>query len=153
MQTLGSGLAKRCRTSRSRHISLHIHAHSSTLTPGTTKTEDDTRAISEGDNLALILRHRVVDRVFVLEIVQTRDGEAGRGGLVGVHGIVEGLALKRLIEVGNEGLGTLGRDFFIVVSTEEGAAIDGVELVQDVVDADNRPGYVLISSGEDIQPG
>jgi len=70
-----------------------------------------------------------------------------------VHGIVEGLALKRLIEVGNEGLGTLGRDFFIVVSTEEGAAIDGVELVQDVVDADNRPGYVLISSGEDIQPG
>lgn len=95
----------------------------------------------------------MVDGVFVLKVVQTRDGEAGRRGLGGVHGVVEGFGLQRLLEVGDEGLGTLGCDLLVVVSAEEGAAVDGVELAKNFIDTNDWVGRVLISSGEDVEPG
>lgn len=76
LQTLGGRLAKRCGASRSGYVSLHVHAHSGTLASRATETEDDARAIGEGDDLTLVLRHRVVNGVFVLKVVQTRHSEA-----------------------------------------------------------------------------
>jgi hypothetical protein len=95
----------------------------------------------------------VVDGIFVFEVVQTRDGEASRRGLGGVHGVVERLGLQCLLEVGDEGLGTFRCDLLVVVSAKEGAAVDGIELSKNFVDADDWPGWILVGSGEDVQPG
>ena len=100
--------------------------------------------------MPLVLRHRLVDRVRVREVVQVRDLELAPGaeGLPGQRAraevVVEGL---------DERVGALGRDLLVVVAREEGAAVDGVVAFEQLLDADELVGRLAVGGGEDVEPG
>lgn len=102
----------------------------------TAEAEDNTRAVSESDDLSLVLRDRVVDRVLVLEIVQARNGEGRGGRSSGVHCVIQRASLQGLIQVGNESISAFRRYLLVVISAEEGASVDGVEFIEQIVNSD-----------------
>ena len=63
----------------------------------------------------------------------------------------QSLIFEHLVDVSHHFVGTFGRNFLVVVTGEEGASVDGVVLVEDVVDSENFV-RVGISSGNDVQP-
>jgi len=71
LKTFCSRLVKGTSTSIRCDIALDIHAHSSSLTAGSTQPKDHPRTITESDDLSLVLGDRVVDGIFVFEIVKS----------------------------------------------------------------------------------
>src|ERR1700691_267071 len=61
------------------NIPLNIHPNSRTLTSRPTQPKHDPRSIGKLNHLPLILRHRLVDWIFVLKVVHSGDSELGRG--------------------------------------------------------------------------
>ena len=57
-----------------------------------------------------------------------------------MDGIVERLGLEGLVQVVNELVRAFRRDFLVVVAAEEGTTVDGVELLEDLVDANEFVG-------------
>ncbi len=89
------------------------------MTARTTEAEDNARAVCESDNLSLILRNRVIDRVLVLEIVQTRNGEGRGGRSSSVHCVVQRAGLQGLVQIGDESISAFRWHFLIVIPAEE----------------------------------
>lgn len=133
-------------------IPLDIQTHSRALTARTAQTEDDTAAVRELDDLALVLRHAAVDGVGVVEVDGLADGEGLAGGRGLVRGVDESALGDVLVEVVDELVCALGRYLLVVVAREEGATILGVVLLEELVDADELIGGLLVGVGDDVQP-
>lgn len=73
LQTLSGGSSELRWTGLWSYVTLDIHTDRRALTSGATQAEYDPRAVRKGDNLSLVLRHGVVNRVLVFEIVESRD--------------------------------------------------------------------------------
>src|ERR1700722_11314408 len=58
-----------------RDVPLHIHAHRRALAPRPAQTKHDARAVVKEHHLALLRRHRAVDRVRVAKVVHALDRE------------------------------------------------------------------------------
>lgn len=70
LKTFGSRLAEGSSTGIRCNIALDIHAHSSSLTAGSTQPEDHARTITKSDDLSLVLGDGVVDGILVFEIME-----------------------------------------------------------------------------------
>jgi len=153
LQTLAGGLGQRLQTSLGLDVTFDVKADGGTLASSAAQTEDNTRAIRESDNLSLVLGNRVVDGILVFKVVNLGHSEVVPGAGRSVDRIQEGARLKGLVESSNKFVGAFRGNLFIVVSAEERAAVDEIELVQQVVDADEFVGRVLVDGGQDVEPG
>lgn len=94
----------------------------------------------------------MINGILILEVVQAGNGEGSAiGG--GVNCVVQGTSGDRLVQIRDEGIGTFGRHLFVVISAEEGTTVDGIKLVENVIDSDQFIGRFLISGGDNVQPG
>lgn len=121
------GVARQfCGASAGRNVALNVHAYSRALGASAAETEDDAGAVSEGDDLALVLRHGAVDGVGVVKVESVRDGEALAGALGLVLGALERALRDVHVDRVDELLRTLGGNLLVVVAREERAAVRGV---------------------------
>ena len=84
----------------------------------------------------MVLRDAGIDGVGVVEVVCLADGERLLGRSGDVSGVDEGLTVDVLVEVVDEFLGTFRRDFLVIVTREEGTAIDFIVLLEEFLDTD-----------------
>ena len=134
-------------------VSLDIHPDGSTLTTGTRQPPDDTGSVLKGDDLSLVLADASVDRVGVVEVISLGDLEAGAGRLGLVFGTDERTGADRLLELIDKLLSGSGFNLLVVVTGEEGTTVDLVVSQENIIDADQFVGRLLVSSGEDVEPG
>jgi len=136
-----------------RKVSLDVHPDGSTLTSGTGQPPDHTGSILESDNLSLVLADASIDRVGIIKVVSFGDLEAGASRLGLVFRTNERTGFDRLLELVDKFLSGSGLDFLVVVTGEEGAAVDLVVPQEKIVNADQFIGRRLVCSGEDVEPG
>lgn len=153
LQTLSSALAELICWRIRGQIPLNVHAHSSSLATGTTQPENNTRSIAKGNHLTLIPRNGMVDGILVLEVVQTRDGELVGGRRREMDSVIQGARIQGVVQVGDESVGTLRRNLFVVISTEEGSPVDGIELIEEIIDTNELARGVCIGGGQNVEPG
>ena len=60
------------------------------MTPRPAQPKHDARSIRECNHLSLVRRNRMINRVFILEIVQPGNGEATFGRLGPMGGVCQG---------------------------------------------------------------
>lgn len=152
LQALLRGLAQLRLALVRRDVALDVHAHRRALAARPAQTEHDARAVDEAHDLALVLRHAVVDRVRVIEVVHVLDDErlARRRGRVRRAREVARRDVR--VQLVDELVRALGRDLLIVVPREERAAVYGVVLLQELVDAEQLVRRLLVRVREDVQP-
>ena len=94
----------------------------------------------------------MVDRVCVVEVGDLRDRERLAGTLRGVCGLRERSRADVFVERVDELLRASRRDLLVVVSREEGATVDGVMLLEQLLDTDELVWRFLVRECEDVQP-
>ena len=94
----------------------------------------------------------MVDRVCVVEVGDLRDRERLAGTLRGVCGLCERPRADVFVERVNELLRASRRDLLVIVSREEGATVDGVMLLEQLLDTDELVWRFLVRECEDVQP-
>ena len=67
--------------------------------------------------------------------------------------LVQGARFQSFVNVVNQFLSAFRRNFLVIVSAEEGTSIDGVEFIEEVIDADQLVGRIFIHCRDDVQPG
>ena len=139
-ETLRSLCAELCRTRTGRNVALDVHSHRRTLAASATKTEDDTGAVGEGDDLTLVLRHAAIDGVGVVEVERLGDSKRLAGALGGVLGSLEGAVGDVCVKIVDELLGALRGDLLVVVAREERATVDSVVLLKKLLNTDELVG-------------
>lgn len=70
-----------------------------------------------------------------------------------MDGVVKRAGVEGVVEMLDKSIGALRGNLLIIVSAKEGATIDRIEFVENIVDADKVIRRFLVSGGDDVQPG
>lgn len=97
----------------------------------------------------MVLADALIDRVRVVEVVRRRDSEGGLRRGVGLAG--ERRGPDQLVDVVDEFLRAIRRNFLIVVPREERTAVLRIVRVENLAYTDELGGR-LVGSGDDIEP-
>lgn len=154
-------------------VLFHVEPDGGALASRPAQSEDDPAAVLELDVQALVLRHRVVDRVGVAKVAGLLDLEGGRARGRAQVGADERLVGKEVSEGVHDLVGT-GLDLLVVVPAathhfcqcvvpyvthqygpdlpgEEAPSVFLVVLLQDLLDG--LALFLLVGGGQDGQPG
>ena len=67
-----------------------------------------------------------------------------------MDGVVKRAAVEGVVEMLDKSIGALRGTLLIIVSAKEGATIDGIGFVENIVDADKVIRRLLVGGGDDI---